>query len=566
MPEEEEAATITAEDMGIRTGKSTVLDLERSTRGAKGNPTWDRTTRVPLLNAAGRIVGIAGIQRDITRAKLVEQRLREQEARLLAAQQIAQLGSFEVDLIEGVELERCPMRCSSELLRIAGFEARHTRLPRTSTNIFHLVVPEDASGIKEVLNATVRDAKSYVLEFRILGLNGIQRSVQCTGDVTCDPETQKPVKLQGTVHDITDRKRAESELQTANERLAIHVRELQERSRELQLLSEMGGLLQSCNTMDEAYVAIAGSVEPRFPNWAGALYMIGASRNLVEVVTQWGPPLWSDRVFNPADCWALRRGRLNWFYLGENTMRCHHADSPQVIESLCVPLMAHGEALGVLHIQPKQAAGVRERSPQHRAEDDRRLAIVLAEQIGLALGNLKLRETLRNQSIRDALTGLFNRRYLEESLEREISRAIRDKTSVAILMLDVDHFKEFNDTFGHQAGDAALRTLGEFLKKTTRGEDIICRYGGEEFALVFNGSSIEGALQRAETLRERIKRMEVQYGGQLLGTITVSMGIALFPDHGLTVVDVLRGADQALYCAKREGRDQICVWSAGSPA
>ena len=565
MPEEE-AATVASEDLDIKNGKSSALEFERSTVSAKGNIKWDRTTRVPLIDASGKVIGVAGIQRDITRSKRLEQRLKEEEARLLAAQQIAQLGSFEMDIIDGVDLERCPMRCSPELLRIAGFDPRQAELPRSSTNIFHLVIPEDWNGIKEILAATIRDSKPYVLDFRILCRDGSQRSVQCAGDVVCDPQNGKPTKLQGTVHDITDRKRAEAQIEAANENLGRHVRELQERSKELLLLSEMGGLLQSCNAMDEAYVAIAGSAEPLFPNWVGALYMISASRNVVEAVTQWGPPVWGERVFAPSECWALRRGRLNWFNIKENSMRCHHADAPQVTESLCVPLMAHGEALGVLHLQPKRAVGQRPSTPEHNAEDDRRLAVVLAEHIGLALGNLKLRETLRNQSIRDPLTGLFNRRYMEESLEREMSRATRDKGSVAIIMLDVDHFKEFNDTFGHQAGDAALRALGDFLKRTTRGQDIICRYGGEEFALVFGGSSVEGALERAEALRERIKHLEIHYGGQLLGTITVSMGIALFPDHGLTVAEVLRGADQALYCAKREGRDQICVWTAGSPA
>jgi diguanylate cyclase (GGDEF)-like protein len=293
--------------------------------------------------------------------------------------------------------------------------------------------------------------------------------------------------------------------------------------------------------------------------------MISSSRNLVEVVTQWGPPVWGERVFVPEDCWALRRSRLNWFNARENSMRCHHADAPQVTESVCIPLTAQGEALGILHLQPRRA-GTEKSVPTGFRENERKLAVLLAEQIGMALGNLKLRERLRNQSIRDPLTGLFNRRYLEESLEREMSRATRDKASVAIIMLDIDHFKEFNDTYGHQAGDAALRTMADFLKKTIRGQDIVCRYGGEEFALVFGGSSVEGAHERAEALRERIKNLEIHHGGQLLRSITASMGVALFPDHGLSVSDVLRSADQALYCAKREGRDQICVWSAGSPA
>jgi diguanylate cyclase (GGDEF)-like protein len=195
-------------------------------------------------------------------------------------------------------------------------------------------------------------------------------------------------------------------------------------------------------------------------------------------------------------------------------------------------------------------------------ESERRLATVLAEQVALALGNLKLRESLKNQSICDPLTGLFNRRYMEESLEREFGRAKRNKTSVAIIMMDMDHFKRFNDTFGHQAGDTLLRALGDLLRRTTRGQDIACRYGGEEFALVLTDSSLPGALHRCEVLRQEVKQLSVEYAGQLLGSATVSMGVALYPEHGTAIGDVLRASDQALYCAKREGRDRISVWTA----
>jgi diguanylate cyclase (GGDEF)-like protein len=412
----------------------------------------------------------------------------------------------------------------------------------------------------------IRDAQPYVLAFRIICSDGTQRTVQGAGDVICDPLTGKPLSLQGTILDITDRKRAEEQLEEANTNLAQRVTELQRRSQELHLLSEMAGWLQSCNAIEEAYLAIANSVGPLFPEWIGALYVIGASKRVVEVVAEWGLPVRGERVFAPDDCWALRRGRLNLFGGGENTMRCRHVDAAFGAESVCVPLMAHGEALGILHLQPRRDAGERHVLAGPRVQANQRLCEVLAEQIGLALGNLKLRETLRNQSIRDALTGLFNRRYLEESLEREISRANRDRNSIAIIMLDIDHFKEFNDTFGHQAGDAALRALGDFLKKATRGEDIVCRYGGEEFALVLNGSTLQGALERGEALRDGVKRLEVLYAGQLLGSITVSMGLALFPEHGSTIAEALRCADQALYCAKRDGRDQICVWAVQAPA
>jgi diguanylate cyclase (GGDEF)-like protein len=223
--------------------------------------------------------------------------------------------------------------------------------------------------------------------------------------------------------------------------------------------------------------------------------------------------------------------------------------------------MAQGEALGILSLHLLPAPGQQESVPLPADGAERRLAAVLAEHVCLALGNLKLRETLKNQSIRDPLTGLFNRRYMEDSLEREISRANRNKSCVAIIMMDLDRFKRFNDTFGHQAGDALLRGFGDFLIKNTRGQDIACRYGGEEFAVVLSDTTLAGALKRANILREEVRQLKVHYGGQLLGMVSISVGLALFPDHGTTIAEVLRAADQALYSAKREGRDRVCVWS-----
>jgi diguanylate cyclase (GGDEF)-like protein len=224
--------------------------------------------------------------------------------------------------------------------------------------------------------------------------------------------------------------------------------------------------------------------------------------------------------------------------------------------------MAQNEALGIVSLQMRASQDQIEPLPRSSSDDVRQLAGVLARQVALALGNLKLKESLKNQSICDPLTGLFNRRYMEESVEREFSRANRSKTSVAIIMMDLDHFKQFNDTFGHQAGDTLLRSLGDLLKRNTRGQDIACRYGGEEFAIVLSDSNLAGALQRAEILRQQVKQLSVEYAGQLLGAVSVSMGIALFPDHGTSMGDVLRAADQALYSAKREGRDRVSVWTA----
>jgi diguanylate cyclase (GGDEF)-like protein len=192
-------------------------------------------------------------------------------------------------------------------------------------------------------------------------------------------------------------------------------------------------------------------------------------------------------------------------------------------------------------------------------ETKQRLAVTAAGHIALALANLRLRETLRMQSIRDPLTGLFNRRYMEESLARELRRAARNQRKLGAIMLDLDHFKRFNDTFGHEAGDALLRELGGFLRTRTRREDIACRYGGEEFVVILPEASIEATRQRAERLREEFKHLNVQHRGRSLGAVTLSLGVAVFPEHASTVEDIMRSADRALYRAKAEGRDRVVL-------
>jgi len=286
-----------------------------------------------------------------------------------------------------------------------------------------------------------------------------------------------------------------------------------------------------------------------------------ASRIAVETVAEWGSTGNAERVFAPDDCWALRRGQPQSFRRGEKTSPCRHLDLTKLTESLCIPMVAQGETIGIMSLQRTHSPEQQESEIGTMGEAERRLAEVLAKQVALALGNLKLRESLKNQSICDSLTGLFNRRYMEESLEREFSRAKRNKTAVAIIMMDLDHFKRFNDTFGHQAGDALLRALGDLLKRSTRGQDMACRYGGEEFAIVLSDANLEGALKRAETLRQQVKQLSVEYAGQLLGAVSISMGVALFPEHGTTMSEVLRASDQALYCAKREGRDRVSTWT-----
>ncbi len=214
-------------------------------------------------------------------------------------------------------------------------------------------------------------------------------------------------------------------------------------------------------------------------------------------------------------------------------------------------MQVQGEILGILHMQS--------RHKEDLDEAKRQLAYTVVEQTTLALSNLKLREALREQSIRDPLTGLYNRRYMEEALKQQLSRVMRQLHPLGIIMIDIDHFKNFNDTYGHAAGDALLRELGQFLQSHIRGEDIACRYGGEEFTLMMPDISLEVAQKRAEHLRQEAKQLRVQDAGQFHEGITLSLGVAIYPQHGRTLDIVLRSADAALYRAKQEGRDRVVV-------
>lgn len=554
----ERAAALHAEDLGVMKSRGAILESERTAKDPDGNTIWLQTTKVPLVDNHENVVGIVGLHRNVTRRKEAEQKLRQSEANLAAAQRIAHFGSVELDLAGSDDPDKYPVRWSDEVFRIFGYEPGTVEVSRQT--YFRCVHPDDRDRLRKVLDRAIAETKAFAVDFRVVRPDGTERSLQERGYVLCDPKTQKPAKLVGSIQDVTESVEAEARLQKANQELAERVHELQRRSQEITILSDMGSRLQACQNVDEAYVVITVAAEQLFANWAGALCVIRSSRTTVETVADWCSPCVRDRVFPPDACWALRRGQLQIFRSGQRSTICAHINAAEVTESLCVPFMAQGEALGILNLQRLRS----DKGPatsSFSTEEERRLADVFAEQVGLALGNLKLRESLRNQSICDSLTGLFNRRYMEESLDREFSRATRQKSQVAILMVDIDHFKRFNDTFGHQAGDALLRALGDLLKRYTRGQDIACRFGGEEFALVLTEANLQGALQRAEILRQQVKELSVDYAGQLLGSISISVGVATYPEHGATMIEVMRAADQALYRAKREGRDRVCVWT-----
>ncbi len=317
-------------------------------------------------------------------------------------------------------------------------------------------------------------------------------------------------------------------------------------------LAAYSGLLQSCQTLNEATMLTGNVLGELLPEAGGRCYVLRASQNMAETVAEFGHArLGSAGLLQPDDCWALRRGQPHYCAPGHSSLRCPHVDpaGPEDSWSLCVPMGAHGMALGMLHLNG-------------RAEDggnagDVHVVETIAEQLSQAMANLQLRETLRLQSLRDSLTGLYNRRYLEENLQRELQRCARRELPLAVMMLDVDHFKRFNDTHGHAAGDAVLAKVGELLSTMTRGEDMVCRYGGEEFTLVLPEADPANALRRAEEIRAAVAAIQVVHLRQMLGPVSASIGLACFPADGATGDQLLAAADAALYRAKSEGRNRV---------
>ena len=366
--------------------------------------------------------------------------------------------------------------------------------------------------------------------------------------------------------DSTERMQAALKLKDHAEALKRSVAELQERTAQATLLNEMGGLLQSCEGSTEAIAVVTEFGARLFPSATlGALFVFKSSRNVLEVEGKWGTTESSTHLFPPDSCWGLRRGQPHWSGF-DGKIVCGHIKGGLFLD-LCVPMMARGETLGILHLRydrdPSIGAAV---SLDTWQQSQKLLAVSVATQTALSLASLRLRESLRDQSIRDPLTGLFNRRYLDESLERELPNAIRKGRSLGIIMLDVDRFKKFNDMFGHDAGDTVLRELGDYLAKFIRRGDIACRYGGEEFTLVLPESSLEDTRRRAEELRTSFQQLSLKHRDIVLGKVTLSLGVAAAPNHGKNPAQLLAAADAALLRAKAAGRDRVLIAEGSSPS
>lgn len=353
--------------------------------------------------------------------------------------------------------------------------------------------------------------------------------------------------------EIRERALAQQEL---NEQTARTVKELTKRSNRATALIKMAELLQSCASIKDAFPIIAGMAPKVFPELRGALLLFQSSREILDVAALWADCELPSHGFGVQDCWGLRSGRPHLVAAADYTAECAHAANCQH-SYLCLPLLSRGETSGLLHFQMIE--------PGEMPQPVLLFANMFAEQVRLSLANIELREALRSQSIRDPLTGLYNRRYLDETLEREVRRAVRSTQGLGLVMLDLDHFKKFNDTYGHDAGDAVLRETAAFLLKSVRSEDFVCRFGGEEFIVILPAADLKTTQARAERIRSKLRELTVVHRGQALGRITISAGVAGAPHHGTSPKELIEAADAALYRAKREGRDRVVVADSRSP-
>ncbi|MDP2740249.1 MAG: diguanylate cyclase [Pseudorhodobacter sp.] len=320
--------------------------------------------------------------------------------------------------------------------------------------------------------------------------------------------------------------------------------------REVRLLGELNEWLQSSRSLEELFAMVARFMGHLMPDSSGSIYVYSNSRDVLDGAASWNGGV-HDAHIHPEDCWGLRRGRTYAYGHGEIEFTCAHVHEPSPRPYVCFPILAHGETVGMMHLMAQSGTRLADFDAQ------RRLAQMSAEQISLAIANVRMRDQLHHQAIRDPLTGLFNRRHMTDTLRRLIETRAADPFSV--ISIDIDHFKLFNDNHGHDAGDMVLRAVGEVLMQACDGDEIACRMGGEELMLLLPGVELTDAAARAEAVRLGVAAISVRYGDKTLPRITISIGVAQYPEHGRMPQDVIRAADDALYAAKAKGRNQVVL-------
>jgi len=338
--------------------------------------------------------------------------------------------------------------------------------------------------------------------------------------------------------------------------LSHRISELEQRNQLNRYMSEMADMMQSCRTISETFPIIKQYLKNLFPADRCTLYLHDDARQIIDQVVPTPTDQGLSSSMTNDSCWALRQGKNYLFHDMDQEMSCEHADNA-AHGYLCIPLIANGQTIGLLHLVFEEPEVMEAADSAAVLDRKIRLCSRLADHLSLAFANLKLQEELKLKSIQDSLTGLANRRHMEEILQRQFHRLLRHETPCSLIMLDVDHFKNFNDTYGHEMGDFVLQELGQYLRENTRGEDLSCRYGGEEFIIIMVDTDSEQAYAKAEKIRVEIaETLSLPHLSKTLH-ITVSCGVATAPVHGINMKELLKSVDNALYQAKHNGRNRV---------
>ncbi|WP_430009504.1 sensor domain-containing diguanylate cyclase [Methylophaga lonarensis] len=417
---------------------------------------------------------------------------------------------------------------------------------------FNALHPDDREYCLTVFKDAFATYKPFTMEYRLRRRDGEYRHFIDHGEPYIDGQGRF-AGFVGSSTDITEQKMSEDELKKSHQ-------ELTQYNYEMNLINQLNSYLQVCRSIDETYPIVSYYAEQIFPDCTGALYLFNDKKSLVESMTTWGATdhIGSAPVIAPDDCWSLRQGKEHTTLDNDGRLRCKHVHE-DVSNYICEPIIAQGEMLGMLHIEfcgAKHKAG---EEKTYYVESRKRLVKITSDNLALSLVSLKLKEALQSQSVRDPLTHLFNRRYMEESLEREIHRCARSNHGLGLIITDIDHFKKFNDEYGHDAGDLVITEYANLLKNHFRASDIICRYGGEEFIVILPDISQEKLMQRAEFICQELASLKLLYQSKPLPTVTASFGVVYLDNKLIDKSTMIKAADVALYEAKHRGRNQVVL-------
>ncbi|RZS52262.1 diguanylate cyclase [Sphaerotilus mobilis] len=415
-------------------------------------------------------------------------------------------------------------------------------------SMFDFVDPSDRPAVQAMLRARAGQ-ESERSEIRFLRVDGHDVWTEVASCPIADADG-RPIGTLAMVTNATERRRRDEELRATNGRLISMVADLERHKSDMARIAELNELLQSARTESEAFDVVRAAAAVLFADCDGGFAVAGPGEEM-RIVGNWGEPGSLPASYPRTACWAIRRGGPH-LQAGQEGIRCRHRSHGSMGAMLCTPLYVEGELIGVLHLQGHEADHKREAFGsvvQQRLE-------VFGEVVKLGLSNLRLRDSLREQALRDVLTGLPNRRLFDEALPRELTRCLRAGQPLTLAMVDVDHFKRFNDRYGHDAGDRVLCLVARTLAGCIRADDMACRYGGDEFICLLPGMSAADAAARFELALSRIAE-EAGSAGLPHETITFTVGLASAPDCGDDVATLTRAADAALYVAKEKGRNRV---------